>query len=119
MQRKSRSIAWLLFSLISTPLVQPEDQGGPRLNRVGNRGGTRCVKAAAEQSVIQNPLYFELQVKCPDQIELGWELRDDSGKVLDQDPAGSPSLSTRPLHRREFSPCGTLSLRRQKQAMER
>lgn len=110
MQQKSRSIVWLLLWLISTPLVHPQDQRGPRRNRVCNEDGTLCVKASIEQSMVQNPFYFEVQVRCPAQIELMWELRDDSGKVLDQDPDGrlaflvnKPSLSERTLAVRDFA----------------
>ena len=88
MQRKPRSIVCLLFCLISTPFIHPQDQSRPRRNTVCNQDSTLCVKGAVEQSLIQNPLYFEVQVRCPSQIKLGWELRDASGKVLDQDPDG-------------------------------
>ena len=110
MQQKSGSIVCLLFCLISTPLIHPQDQSGPRRNTICNQDGTLCVKGAVEQSLVQNPLYFEVQVRCPSHIELGWELRDDSGKVLDQDPAGrlaflvnKASASERTLAVRDFA----------------
>lgn len=109
MQRKSRSIVWFLFCLISTPLAHSQDQQGPGRDRVCNQDGTLCVNAAVERSVVQNPFYFEVQVRCPMQIVLAWELRDDSGTVLDQDPDGrlvfllnKSSASERTLAVRDF-----------------
>lgn len=59
--------------------------------------------------MVQNPFYFEVQVRCPAQIVLAWELRDDSGQILDQDPDGrlaflvnQPSASERTLAVRDF-----------------
>jgi hypothetical protein len=110
MRPKSRSIVWLLFWLTATPCTYPQDQPGPRPNKVCNQDGTLCVKAAVEQSVVQNPFYFEVQVRCPAQIVLAWELRDASNKVLDQDPDGrlaflvhKSSASERTLAVRDFA----------------
>jgi hypothetical protein len=101
---------WLLLWLISTPLMYSQDQRGPRRNRLCNQNGTLCVKTAVEQSVVQNPFYFEVQVRCPAQIVLAWELRDGSGKILDRDPDGrlaflvnKPSASERTLAVRDFA----------------
>jgi len=110
MQQKSMSTVWLLFWLISAPLIHAQDQRRPRRDRVCNQDGTLCVKGAVEQSVVQNPFYFEVQVRCPAQIVLAWELRDDSGQILDQDPDGGlaflvnkPSASERTLAVRDFA----------------
>jgi len=111
LKQLSRSIVSLLFCLISTPLVRPQIQSGPKPKTTCNQDGTLCVKADVEQSVVANPLYFEVRVRCSEQIKLGWELRDDSGKVLDQDPDGrlaflvnnKASVSERTLAVRDFA----------------
>jgi hypothetical protein len=76
------AIVSLLFCLISTPLVRPQIQSKPKPKTTCNQDGTLCVKADVEQSVVVNPLYFEVRVRCSEQITLGWELRDDSGKLI-------------------------------------
>jgi hypothetical protein len=110
MRQTLGSIVSLLFCLISSTLVHPQDQSGPRRKSVCNQDGTLCVKASVEQSVVVNPLYFEIQVKSPEPIEFGWDLCDDSGKVLDQDPDGrlaflvhKASASERTLAVRDFA----------------
>jgi hypothetical protein len=110
MRHRSRLIVWSLLWLVSTPLMHSQNQRGPRHNRLCNQNGTLCVNTAVEQSVVQNPFYFEVQVKCPAQIVLAWELRDDSGQILDKDPDGrlafllnSPSASERTLAVRDFA----------------
>lgn len=98
----------MLF-LLSAPLIYPQDRSAPQRGTVCNQDGTLCVNTAVEQSVVQNPLYFEVEVTCADHLELGWELRDDSGKVLAQDKDGSlafvigrKSASQRTLAVRDF-----------------
>lgn len=110
MQRSSRSLVWLLLWLISTPLMHSQDQRGPTRDRLCNQNRTLCVNAAVEHSVVQNPFYFEIQVRCPAQIVLAWELRDDSGQILDRDPDGrlaflvnKASASERTLAVRDFA----------------
>jgi hypothetical protein len=109
MRRKLTSTVWLLLWTNSTPLIPAQDQGRGG-NRLCNRDGTLCVNTAVLQSVVQNPFYFEVDVRCPTQIELSWELRDNSGKLLDQDPEGrlaflvsKQSASERTLAVRDFS----------------
>lgn len=89
MKQKSGSILWLLFCVASAPLIHSQEQTAPKRDTVCNQDSTLCVKAAVEKSVVQNPLYFEVEVMCPDPVELGWELRDDAGQTLAQDPDGS------------------------------
>jgi hypothetical protein len=110
LKQLSRSTVSLLFCLISTPLVRPQIQSGPKPKTTCNQDGTLCVKTDVEQPVVVNPLYFEVRVRCSQQIKLGWELRDDSGKVLDQDPDGrlaflvnKVSVSERTLGIRDFA----------------
>ena len=109
MQQK-RSIVWLLFWLLSTSRIYPQVQPAPGRNNICNQGGTLCVKASVEQSVVRNPFYFEVHVRCPVQIVLTWELHDDSGEVLDQDQDGrlvflvnKASESERTLAVRDFA----------------
>ena len=90
----NRIVLILCLSLI-TPLLPHthSDHAGPHRNskdhkRVCNQDGSLCLNAAMDHSLVQNPLYFKVHVRCADQVDLGWELRDDSGKILDQDPDG-------------------------------
>jgi hypothetical protein len=109
MRPKSESILSLLCCLLAAPLLHPQARSAPQQSKVCNQDRTLCVNAAVEQSVIGNPLYFEVEVRCADRVELGWELRDDSGWTLAQDPDGSlafvitrKSASDRTLAVRDF-----------------
>jgi hypothetical protein len=53
-----------------------------------NQGGSVCVNSSLRNSVVEIPFYFAVLVKCTDEVTVGWELRDDSGELLDQDLEG-------------------------------
>lgn len=79
-------------------------------NTLCNQDGSLCVSTDLERAVVEIPLYFETRVKCPNDIVLGWELRDNAGKVLDQDRDGSltflvarASASERTIGVRDFA----------------
>ena len=53
--------------------------------RMCNQDGSLCVKPALAHSLIQNPMHFEVRVRRAETVDLEWELRDASGKLLDED----------------------------------
>jgi len=81
-------LAPLLPGIHPAPAALPHAKSGSPLHSICNHDGTLCVNSALRHSLVRNPLYFEVQVQCADPITLGWELRDDSGRILDQDPEG-------------------------------
>lgn len=89
MRQKAGRIVALLLCLLAAPFLRSQDRSSATPYTVCNQGSTLCVNAALSQSVVQNPLYFEVQVRCPDGVDLDWDLRDASGKLLDQDSDGS------------------------------
>lgn len=106
--QKSAPIVWSLFCLGAT-LLHAQNPSAPQHNSICNQDGTLCVSPALSQSVIQNPIYFEVQVKCADHVDLEWDLRDASSKLLDQDADGGlafllskASPSARTLAVRDF-----------------
>lgn len=99
-------LMWLLMAAFAMEAQDPGAQPGSLLC---NQDGTVCVPASVEKSVVQIPFHFQVRVRSQDQIILGWELRDDGGKILDRDPDGllafpdgQPSGSTRTLAVRDF-----------------
>lgn len=81
---------WPLFSLIfgmTAPLLGQDPQATPN-SLICNQGGSVCVNSSLRNSVVEIPFYFAVLVKCPDEVTVAWELRDDSGKLLDQDLQG-------------------------------
>jgi hypothetical protein len=82
---------WAAFSLVlwlaTAPLLAQNPKGGAK-NLICNEGGSVCVNSSLRNSMVEIPLYFAVQIKCPDEVTVAWELRDDSGKVLDQDLEG-------------------------------
>lgn len=126
----NRVVIVLCLALITPLLPQRHPAPAPRHTSrmpgysVCNSDGTLCVKPALAHSLVRNPLYFEVQVRCAAPVTLSWEVRDDSGKVLDQDLDGGlafllhkTSASQRTLAVRDFalapanSPHGKLLLR--------
>lgn len=111
MQHISKSSILFFFILWIIGLT-PHAQGQEALveNLVCNQDRSICVNAKVEDSVIENPLYFEVRVRCPDAVVLHWELHDNSGELLDQDADGSmaflvarASASERTIGVRDFS----------------
>lgn len=55
----------------------------PARKLVCNQGGTVCLAADISNSLIANPLRLDVQVTSRDFVELAWEIRDSTGKLLD------------------------------------
>jgi hypothetical protein len=73
--------------MATAPLLA-QDPKAVAKNPICNEGGSVCVNSSLRNSMVEIPFYFAVQVKCPDEVTVAWELRDDSGKVLDQDLEG-------------------------------
>ncbi len=54
---------------VSRPLGSSADSERAKPEPTCNQDGTLCVKADVEQSVVVNPLYFEVRVRCSEQIK--------------------------------------------------
>jgi hypothetical protein len=48
-----------------------------------NEGGIICVSPSTANSLISNPFAVDVRVNSPDDIDVDWEIKDSTGKVLD------------------------------------
>lgn len=95
MSRLLLPLCLMLLTVLPAQTTSPVPAQAPM--SICNRDRTLCVSPALRQSLIRNPLYFQVQVRSADPIILGWELRDDSGKVLDTDPQGDLAFLVKKL----------------------
>lgn len=111
----NRIVLILCFALISPLLPSkksaPSDQGQPSSHAsICNQDGSLCVRSALQNSLVRDPFYFEVQVHGSDPVNLNWQLRDDAGRILDEDARGElaflvkrSSASERTLGVRDFA----------------
>lgn len=94
--------AWIVALLVcGAPLLAAQP------NPLCNQDHSLCVNAAVAQSVIHNPLYFEVEVRSSDPVVLAWDLHDSSGTLLAQDSTGDLAF----LLRKSSSTDRTLAVR--------
>jgi hypothetical protein len=64
----------------------PSKRGAARL--ICNGDHSTCVHASIQDQPVTIPFTFLVEVKCPREVSLDWELQDDTGQVLDNGVAG-------------------------------
>jgi hypothetical protein len=97
-----------LLWIASTPLPAQDLKPDPG-NLICNDGGSVCVDSSLRNSMVEIPFFFAIHLKTQGEVTVGWELRDDTGQLLDEDPEGrlafliaSASATERTLGVRDF-----------------
>jgi hypothetical protein len=124
-----RFVDAISFGAIALVLLNPLKAGslttadGPGQESLCAKGNVICVAKSLTNSVLTNPFKIDIQVNSGDDIQVGWEIRDGTGEVLESsstyEHAGSPTEDFTPgriFHIRDFifipakSEHGTLTL---------
>ena len=94
---------------IASGALQAQDARANPGSLICNQGGSVCVEASLQNSAVEIPLFFVVHLKTQGTVTLSWELRDDTGQLLDRDPDGrlafliaSASATERTLGVRDF-----------------
>jgi hypothetical protein len=103
-----RAVLPALLWIASIPL-RAQDLKANAGSLICNEGGSVCVDSSLRNSAVEIPLFFVVHLKTQGEVTVGWELRDDTGQLLDEDPEGrlafliaSASATERTLGVRDF-----------------